>query len=580
MTGPCLALGQAELADIRANRAFIDQFAGHSEWYLREAAFWALLGVGDSITPEEFNKLTDMYAASEHVFERSSMGAGFSKVLGTSHTAFACNQRVDSVRTFGASFNTIPIAPGYGRRGDHEAAHRTMMILDDFDSEVFRYMVPEFARYLETWEPGNQHADWLIVGSPWQPGILSVLGTDLGAYGKPVVEELERILDEYDTYPDGDAAQEQAIQSAVDLWNQSYDKNGFPDLLRSPELTAYYDFENDFNDAPGAGSVTDSLIGIGVTFSTDIPANGGTRSADFDGSSVLVSNAYSSDLGPDPDAYTIMFWVKAEDGAQSVADAPVMSTRVLPAGGGAADPAWQVDGPGNGGDPMSLRFNPGPCAASNWVSPVATGSVADTGSVAWHHVAFVVSNSGHPSFNGDAYSRTFVDGVEVGLEAEAPWTDLGLGNSEGMLIIGGDSAGGGSGFTGLLDDVAFFSGAVSEFDIAAIAAGSQAPDDPLQGAVLPVEDPPVLGSPSEVAIFADGALLNCPLSQDSASVFVVWAHADQGETDLATWAAAPGGGGTGDRPIPAERDPDQPNPHRPRSGTAIRLPVLRHQRDR
>lgn len=548
--GALFALGKAEPADIRANRGFIDQFAGHSEWYLREAAFWALVGVGGSITAEEFNKLTDIYAASVHVFERSSMDAGFRRILGTAHSAFACDQRVDSVRTFGASFNTIPVPPGYvDRSADHEAVHRTMMILtgfDQFNPGIHRYLVPDFKRYLETWEPGNQHADWLIVGSPWQPGILSVLATELGAYGKPVVEELERILAIYDSFPGGTAAQKQAIQSAVDLWNRSYDKNGFPDLLRTPELTAYYDFENDFDDATGAGNSTDNLLGIGASFSTDAPANGSTRSVSFNGSSVLVSNAYSADLAPAPDAYTIMFWVKAGDAAQPVADAPVISTRVLPAGGGAAEPAWQVDGPGSGGDPLTLRFNPGPCAGSNWVSPAATGAVAAAGTGAWHHVAFVVSNAGHPSFNGDAYSRTFVDGVEVGLDFESPWTDLRVGNSEGMLIIGGNTAGGGtSGFTGLLDDVALFSGVVSDNDIAAIAAGTQQPDDPLQGAVLPVTDPPVLGTPSELAVFADGALLNCQLSQASASVFVVWAYADQGETDLATWAGAPGGGGTG-----------------------------------
>jgi hypothetical protein len=424
-----------------------------------------------------------------------------------------------------------------------------MMILtgfDNFNPGIHRYLVPDFKRYLETWEPGNQHADWLIVGSPWQPGILSVLATELGAYGKPVVGELERILAIYDSFPGGTAAQKQAIQSAVDLWNRSYDKNGFPDLLRSPQLTAYYDFENDFDDAPGAGNSTDSLLGIGASFSTDAPANGSTRSVSFNGSSVLVSNTYSADLAPDPDAYTVMFWVKAGDAAQPVADAPVISTRVLPGGGGAAEPAWQIDGPGSGGDPLTLRFNPGPCAGSNWVSPAATGSVAAAGTGAWHHVAFVVSNAGHPSFNGDAYSRTFVDGVEVGLDFESPWTDLRVGNSEGMLIIGGNTAGGGaSGFTGLLDDVALFSGAVADRDIAAIAAGTQQPDDPLQGAVLPVTDPPVLGTPTELAVFADGALLNCQLTQASASVFVVWAYADQGETDLATWAGAPGGGGTG-----------------------------------
>ncbi len=55
--------------------------------------------------------------------------------------------------------------------------------------------------------------------------------------------------------------------------------------------------------------------------------------------------------------------------------------------------------------------------------------------------------------------------------------------------------------------------------------------------------PPLLGTPVTTAIFADGATVTCPLSQAPATAnIVVWAYDDQGDSDVATWQNAPGGG--------------------------------------
>jgi len=98
-------------------------------------------------------------------------------------------------------------------------------------------------------------------------------------------------------------------------------------------------------------------------------------------------------------------------------------------------------------------------------------------------VAFVLSNSGHPS-DGGAYGRTFVDGVQVGgtLDPNAGFDLLDIGNQDGQLIIGGNSESAGNrAFTGLLDDVALFSGVVADADIAAIATGTMSPADFISG---------------------------------------------------------------------------------------------------
>lgn len=550
--GALFALGRAEPDDIRANLATIDQFARSSEWKVRESAFWALVGLGASITGPEFDRLSQAYQRADSVFERNSFDAGFRKVLASGHQAFDFGQRARSVRAVGERMVNAPTGyeswnlADFQQRYKHEAAHRAMMLLDDYDPAVYRFIVDEMVAYLKEWEPGNQHSDWMIVGNKWQQGLLSVLKNHLGSYGRPLVDEFKAILANYDDFPSGTADQKALIQAAVDDWEALYDPYASPILAdANASLTAFYDFEGDFLDA--AGAVADNLTVDGVVLSADVPANGGVSSASFDGSSVLSTSAFSADLSPASNAYTVMFWVKSAKAEQSLTPSTVLSTRIQPAGGAASEPAWHVGGihSSNSGGVMMSFDGGGEAGDAGWQSPEATGAVEqESVNKGWHHVAYVVSNSGHPDYSGDAYSRTYVDGVEVGLESEnSPWTDHPLGNLEGMLLIGASAPDGSTGgFTGLLDDVALFSGVVSEVDIAAIASGAQRPSDPLQGSPTPNGQVPLLGAPVVPAGVEGGAVVGCDLQQASGQVFVAWAHADQGESDLATWAAASGGG--------------------------------------
>ena len=244
------------------------------------------------------------------------------------------------------------------------------------------------------------------------------------------------------------------------------------------ELTAYYDFEPDSPLDDRGGAFADNLTGYNAAWSSDVPPTGSTQSASFDGDTALFTDAYSSDLGPDPSAYTIMFWVKGRDEDQENNNTRLMTTRFRPDGSDAAKPAWQVEGFGNDGTRgtrMDLRANNG---TSNLFTDDAKsgsiGALANTGQeTVWHHVAFVVANTGHPDDAG-AYAETFFDGVSVGVvNLDPSWDGINIANHEGQLIIGSTGeTGGGRDFTGLLDDVALFSGIVSDEDIAAIAAGT------------------------------------------------------------------------------------------------------------
>ncbi len=197
--GALFALGCAKPESIRQHLPLILAHAKHQEWYLREAAFWALVGLHDSITGEEFQHLSEIYRDSRHVFARSSYDAGFRTILRTSRARIQEDSIKRAVQDLGKTIHHPGVMEGYGDGGLHEAAHRTMMVLKHFGSAVGPYLVDDLAAYLDLWEPYYQHSVWLITGSKWQPGIPKLLA-DLGREGQPVILALKRLQKRYPSF--------------------------------------------------------------------------------------------------------------------------------------------------------------------------------------------------------------------------------------------------------------------------------------------------------------------------------------------------------------------------------------------
>ena len=194
LDGALFALGRAEPADIRKNLALVRTFAAHEKWYLREAAFWAIVGLRKTITGQEFQLLADLYAKERHVFARSSYDAGFCFLVRGDKVRLGLDAETRAIKTLGGTVHSAPIAHGYGTAGRHECAHRTMMVLKHFDPRVYEWIIGDFARYLGYWTPDYQHSVWLITGSNWQPGLLKVADL-LGKKAAPLVASLKECLD-------------------------------------------------------------------------------------------------------------------------------------------------------------------------------------------------------------------------------------------------------------------------------------------------------------------------------------------------------------------------------------------------
>ena len=189
------ALRAAAPKDIRRNRPHVDRFADHDEWYLRDSSYWALVGLGKDIEGPEFLELAKRYNRSRSVFERSSMNGGIDHLVRRERVELDGDVVAQYVGSIASQLHDVLFEAGYDPfAARQEAAHRTMMVIADFKNPPYREIAPQLAAYLEDWTPSdNQHANWLITGNKWQPGLVKIAG-QLGKDAGPLIDQFERCL--------------------------------------------------------------------------------------------------------------------------------------------------------------------------------------------------------------------------------------------------------------------------------------------------------------------------------------------------------------------------------------------------
>ncbi|MBX2851218.1 MAG: HEAT repeat domain-containing protein [Phycisphaeraceae bacterium] len=220
--GALWALAAASAEDIRRNRKIIDRFAGHDEWYLRESAYWPIVGLGKNITGNEFLALAKRYNTSRHVFERSSMDAGIKNLIKRQRVRLEPDVIAKYIQIIATQMNDAAIAAGYDEfAARHEAAHRTMMLMSNFKNPPYKLIARDLAKYMEGWAPGNQHSNWLITGNKWQPG-LAKIAKNLGKDAGPIIAKFEHCLkqDYWNLRDKQQPAVHEAMQQAVEHYQQ------------------------------------------------------------------------------------------------------------------------------------------------------------------------------------------------------------------------------------------------------------------------------------------------------------------------------------------------------------------------
>ena len=224
--GALYALGRAGPETVREHLAKVEPYLRHEEWWLRESAFWCLVGLHGTMKDEEFRLLLDTYSRETQIFARSSYDGGFRQLIRGDKLPLGTMRTRVLGATLGESMHSAPLAQGLGVPAKHEAAHRAMMVSKHCDPALYLTMVGDLVKYLETWEPYHQHSVWLITGSKWQPGVLKVL-EGLGKDGEPLCRALKRVLDKYERFDRKRftreaPALEPAIRDAVEAWDKAY----------------------------------------------------------------------------------------------------------------------------------------------------------------------------------------------------------------------------------------------------------------------------------------------------------------------------------------------------------------------
>ncbi|MCH7227039.1 DUF6288 domain-containing protein [Haloferula sp. A504] len=189
------ALRFAQAEDIRRNRNLIDHYGEHEQWILRESSYWALVGLGKDIRSPELLALAERYNRSRSVFERSAMNEGIKHLFQRERVELDEQAVATFVKAIASELQDTLFEAGYDPfAARQEAAHRTMMILSDIKNPPYKVIASQLAEYLEDWKPSdNMHANWLITGSRWQPGLVKI-AEDLGEDAGPIIKQFERCL--------------------------------------------------------------------------------------------------------------------------------------------------------------------------------------------------------------------------------------------------------------------------------------------------------------------------------------------------------------------------------------------------
>ena len=247
-------------------------------------------------------------------------------------------------------------------------------------------------------------------------------------------------------------------------------------------LTALYQLEGNLDDATinnldadyGAFSGSSFTGGGTASFSSsDTPGGFSGQSLSLEGSSDALHLGNSSLLNPEG-AWSFAAWTKITSAGVNywlteTGDGTNVSANIHMNGGanGVKTNIFDSGGSNNGVNSMVGSSNPN----------VMDGS--------WHHIVVALDTTGN---GGDGANRIYIDGV---LEGTSGASTASIRQLSGNTYVGSDDTGGYPGYTGLIDDIAYFSHALSASEISTIMAGD-------------FSAYPAIPEPSSLALLASG----------------------------------------------------------------------------
>ena len=191
--GVLYAFSKAKPEDIRKNLDVIKPWLKHEDWYLRESAFYAMLGLRETIKPKELFMMAEVFANEKHSKPQMNYAGAFGYLFKKLKVKLNEEDMQRFAKIVGRQITDpkIPIETGVPAR--HQCAFKAGMLLKEMDKSVYCFLQDEYARYLKTWTP-TQHSGWMISGSNWTHSMGVVLES-MGKDGKVLCQAMKATLD-------------------------------------------------------------------------------------------------------------------------------------------------------------------------------------------------------------------------------------------------------------------------------------------------------------------------------------------------------------------------------------------------
>ena len=190
--GALYAFSKTKPEDIRSNLYLIKPWLTHEDWYLRESAFYAMLGLRQTIKPQELFLMAEVFANEMHSKPQINYAGAFTYLFKKLKVKLSENDLRSFAEIIGRQITHPKIPTEMGVPAKHQCAFKAGMVFQDMDNQVYKYLQDEYARYLKTWTP-TQHSGWMITGSNWTDSIDVVLAP-AGKDGRVLCSALKAML--------------------------------------------------------------------------------------------------------------------------------------------------------------------------------------------------------------------------------------------------------------------------------------------------------------------------------------------------------------------------------------------------
>ncbi len=187
------AFSKARPEDIRANLALITPWLKHEDWYLRESAFYAMLGLRDTITIDELCVMGEVFAAEQHSKPQINYAGAFKYLFQRLKVKLYDPDQERFAKVVAKQITHPKIPSNMGRPAAQQCVFKAAMLLKGMDKSVHNSLQEEYARYLKTWQPDTQHSIWLVAGSRWTIPMSKVLES-MGREGKVLCQAMKATI--------------------------------------------------------------------------------------------------------------------------------------------------------------------------------------------------------------------------------------------------------------------------------------------------------------------------------------------------------------------------------------------------